>query len=401
MDPELKALMEKIQSEWAGFKSENDRRLKEVEKVGRADPLTEEKITKHSLAIGELEKEIKDLTLKTQRPGAGSQVDEQKEASAAHRKAFGFFVRKGKEEGLEELQQKAMSLTAGEGGYTIPQDLDTIIGQQERAMSPMLQEIGILQVGTETYEEPVSDGMAVSAWAAETGARAASTAPTFVKFTPSYGEAWANPQVTQRMLDDAKFDVETFLANDIGQSFGIAIDTAVISGTGTNQPKGVTAYTLAATSDATRAYGTIERVHSGGAGTFTADNLISLAYTLRPAYRLNAKWAAAPLTLATIRKFKDVTSGQYLWAPGIGPGQPGTLLGYPVIEDENVPAVAASAYSVLFADWKRAYRLVEVHGTQMLRDPYSAKPYVHFYCTKRVGGGVRDTRAIKALYLAV
>lgn len=392
---------EQLLKEWSDFRSENDRRLKEIEAKGSADPLTEEKIDKHSIAIGNLEKLVRELETKANRPGFGGEADAQKTAHAEHRKAFGHFIRKGREEGLEGLQQKAMSLTAGEGGYTIPQDLDTLIGQQERAMSPMLQEIGMLQVSTETYEEPVADGMSASAWAAETGARAASTAPTFVKFTPSYGEAWANPQVTQRMLDDAKFDVEGFLASDIGQSFGIAIDTAIIAGTGTNQPKGVTAYTLAATADASRAYGTIERVHSGNAGDFDADDLISLAYTLRPAYRLNAKWAAAPLTLSKIRKFKDVTSGQYLWAPGIGPGQPGTLLGYPVIEDENVPAVAASAYSVMFADWKRAYRLVEVHGTRMLRDPYSAKPYVHFYCTKRVGGGVRDTRAIKALYLAV
>ncbi len=396
---ELKKMLELLQKEWHEFKSQNDLRLKEIETKGKADPLTEGKVQKHSEAIGSLEKQIRELETKANSLG-GTATPAPTDAQN-HAKAFSKFIRKGVEDGLVELQQKAMSLTAGEGGYTIPQDLDATIGKMERQFAPMIAEVSSVDVSSETYEEPVVDGMSVSAWAAETGARAASTAPTFVKWTPQYGEAWANPQVTQRMLDDAKFNVEQFLAEDIGQSFGIAIDTAILSASGTNQPKGILAHTPEATADSSRAYGVIERVHSGSAGDFDADDLIGLAYTLRPGYRMNAKWAAAPLTLAKIRKFKDVTSGQYLWAPGIGPGQPGTLLGYPVIEDENVPAVAASAYSVLFGDFKRGYRLVNVIGTSMLRDPYSAKPYVHFYTRKRVGGGVRDTRAIKALYLAV
>jgi HK97 family phage major capsid protein len=396
---ELKKMLELLQKEWHEFKSQNDLRLKEIETKGKADPLTQEKVDKHALAIGGLEKSIHELETKANSLGATRQ--DEPTASQLHSKAFRAFIRKGTEDGLEALQQKAMSLTAGEGGYTIPQDLDAVIGKMERQWAPMVNEVSTINVSTETYEEPVVDGMSVSAWAAETGARAASTAPTFVKWTPQYGEAWANPQVTQRMLDDAKFDIEAFLAEDIGQSFGIAIDTAVLSAAGTNQPKGILAHTPAATADSSRAYGSIERVHSGTAGDFTANNLITLAYTLRPGYRLGAKWAAAPLTWAKIRQFKDATSGQYLWQPGLGGGNPAQLLGYGCIEDENVPAVAASAYSVLFGDFKRGYRLVNVVGTSMLRDPYSAKPYVHFYTRKRVGGGVRDTRAIKALYLAV
>ena len=390
---ELKKLLEKLQNEWHEFKNEADRVR------GKQDLESKEKMERHSLAISALEKQIREVETRANALGAQGAAEEP--VSKLHGKAFGKWLRKGSDEGLADLQQKAMSLTAGEGGYTIPQDLDAAIGKMERQYAPMLAEVSIIDASTETYEEPVVDGMSVSAWAAETGARAASTAPTFVKFTPTYGEAWANPQVTQRMLEDAKFDVEAFLAEDIGQSFGIAIDTAILSNASSNQPKGILAYTLAATADSSRAYGTIERIHSGTSGDFTANNLITLAYTLRAGYRMNAKWAMAPLTIAKVRQFKDATSGQYLWQPGLGGGNPSTLLGYPVIEDENVPAVAASAYSVLFGDFKRAYRLVNVVGTTMLRDPYSAKPYVHFYTRKRVGGGVRDTRAIKALYLAV
>jgi HK97 family phage major capsid protein len=364
---DVKESHEKILSVFEQFKQANDARIAEVEKKGHADPLLVAKVDKANAEIGRLEAErvklealVRELETKSARiqaAGAGTELDP---AVVEHRKAFGAWMRKGVDAGLAELQEKAMSLTAGEGGYTVPQEMSGRIGVMERTAAPMLAEVETIPVSSDNYEEPIEDGESASGWVGDTDARTETTAPTFVQFKPSMGEVYANPKVSQRMLDDARWNIEAWLATRYGEKFGRDIDTAIVSGNGTTKPKGILAYTLAATGDASRAYGTIERLHSGTSGDFTANNVISLAYLLRPGYRQGAKFAAAALTWAKIRQFKDATSGQYLWQPGLAGGQPATLLGYPVIEDENVPAVAASAYALLFGNFKRAYTLVEV-----------------------------------------
>lgn len=397
---EVKEIAEQIKASFEQFKSENDRRLKEIEKNGRADPLTEEKINKHSDAIGALQKQLDDVQKKAQRIGSGS-VSEADEAKATHRKAYGEFLRKGKHEGaaLRELEMKALQTTVEvDGGYAIPEELERNIGTMERQLSPLEAEVSSITVGAETYEKLLADGMAASGWVGEAAARPDTASPTLASFKPLYGEAYAKPKATQKMLDDAFFDVEAWLAEEISQKFAQDIDAAIASGDGVNKPKGVLAYPLEATGDATRAYGTIEKKHSGVAGDFTSDNLIDLVHLLRPGYRQGAKFAMAGTTVAKIRKMKD-SSGNYLWAPGLV-GQPSQVLGFQIVEDENIPIVAAASNSVLFGNLKRAFKLVNLRGVRILRDPFTDKPYVVFYATKRVGGGVEDTRAVKVLHLA-
>ncbi|MNP25035.1 Phage capsid family protein [compost metagenome] len=158
---------------------------------------------------------------------------------------------------------------------------------------------------------------------------------------------------------------------------------------------------MAVTDDKTRAFGTIQNVKSGTSADFDADDLIKLLYTLKKGYRANASWMMPTMTLFKARTFKEAASGAYIWQPGLQAGQPSSLLGYAIAENEDMPAVAADANAVAFGDFKRAYTIVDRLGTRVLRDPYTNKPNVGFYTTKRVGGMLTDSRAVKVLTLSV
>jgi HK97 family phage major capsid protein len=396
---EVKELLEKLQAEWSNFKAENDRRLKEIEKTGSADPLTDEKIKKHSEAVGQLQKQVDELTAKLSRPGMEFPTTES-ELVKEHKTAFRRWISKGKDEGLADLQTKTMRVSVdADGGYAVPEALDRTIGDMERAAAPMEAEVTIIQAGSETYEKLFRDGMAGSGWVGEEDARPATASPTLASFKPLYGEVYAMPEATQKLLDDAFFDVEAWIADEIAQKFSADIDLAIISGNGTNKPKGILSYTLATTADASRAYGTIQRVQSGVNADFDGDDILSLIYALRPQYRQGAKFLMETSIITKIRQIKD-TNGNYIWAPGFNEAQPAGVFNYGIIEDPNMPVAGAASNSIIFGNFKRAYKLVVIKGIRVLRDPYTNKPYVRFYTTKRVGGGVEDTRALKFLQLA-
>jgi HK97 family phage major capsid protein len=105
------------------------------------------------------------------------------------------------------------------------------------------------------------------------------------------------------------------------------------------------------------------------------------------------------LTLATIRKFKD-GDGVYIWRPGLDAGAPDTILGKPVEIDDNVDSIGAGKFPVFFGNFKRAYLIIDRLGTRVLRDPYTSKPFVLFYTTKRIGGGLVMPEAMKVLKIA-
>jgi HK97 family phage major capsid protein len=213
------------------------------------------------------------------------------------------------------------------------------------------------------------------------------------------GELYANPTASQAMLDDAQFDVEEWLAGEIAAEFAKAEGAAFVNGNGTNRPRGFLQAPVAATADATRAFGTLQYVASGAAGDFAAngaDRLIDLVQTLRAPYRQGASFVMNAATAARIRKFKT-SDGQFLWQPSLVTGTPATLLGYPVVEAEDMPDVAANSLSIAFGNFRAGYLIAERSETSILRDPYSNKPFVTFYATKRVGGCVANSEAIKLM----
>ena len=396
---QLKALVEKMNSEWLAFQTENNRRLKEVEAKGRADPLTEEKIEKHSKALGELQAQIDDLTVKLQRKGAGG--GEQPDAAAkAHSKAYDKFLRTGEVGALRELKAAAVSVGSdAEGGWLVPGQMDSVIEKYERDMTPMRQYARVITVLNEHYEKLVKQGEASSGWVGEQEARPDTNAPTWALLTPFFGEIYAKPKVTQKALDDAGINLEAELGEDVGVEFAEKENTAYTTGDGVKKPKGLLGYTMSLLADGSRALGQIQKLHSGSAGNFVADKLIALVYLLHEGYLANAAWMMNRSSLGAIRKLKD-GQNNYLWQPSLVPGVPEMLLGYPIRLNSGVPAPAADALAATFGDLRRAYQIVDVRGVRMLRDPYTDKPFVVFYSTKRTGGFVVNDRAVKVFALS-
>lgn len=311
------------------------------------------------------------------------------------------YLRKGLEAGLET---KAMSgASDGAGGYAVPEEIDQQIERTLAAISPIRAIANVVKVGSAGYRKLVTSGGTPSGWVAETGARAETDTPDFHEVAPPYGELYANPAASQAMLDDAAFDVEAWLAQEIAAEFARAEGAAFVNGNGTNKPKGFLAAANSDEADGVRDFGELQFLKTGVSGGFPASNpqdkLIDLVQALRAPYRQGAVFVMNSATAARIRKFKT-TDGAFIWQPGLAAGQPDTLLGYPVIEAEDMPDVAADALSIAFGNFKAGYLIAERGETQILRDPFTNKPFVHFYATRRVGGQVMNSEAIKLLKFA-
>jgi HK97 family phage major capsid protein len=271
------------------------------------------------------------------------------------------------------------------------------------AISPIRAIANVVKVGTSGYRKLITTGGTPSGWAGFEAARPETSTPTFAEVVPPSGDLYANPAASQHMLDDAAFDVERWLADEIATEFARAEGMAFVKGTGASQPLGFLSSPNAATADGARPMGTLQFVATGAIGAFPttnpADKLLDLVHALRSPYRQGAVFVMNSTTAAQIRKFKT-TDGAFLWQPGIASGQPATLLGYPLIEAEDMPDVTANSLSIAFGNFKAGYLIAERNATTVLRDPYTRKPYVHFYATKRVGGQVMNSEAIKLLKFA-
>jgi HK97 family phage major capsid protein len=279
----------------------------------------------------------------------------------------------------------------------IEQTIDRVLAK----VSPIRALATVQQIGSNVYRKPIGTTDAGTGWVAETDARPQTSTPTLAALDFPAMELYAMPAATQTLLDDAQVDIEQWLASEVQIVFAEQEGAAFIGGNGTTQPKGFLSYTVVA--DGSWSWGNIGYIPSGGAGTFASsdpsDALLDLAYAPRQAYRANATWVMNRKTEAAIRKFKD-DSGNYLWQPGVVAGLPATLFGFPVAVAEDMPDIAVNSYSIAFGDFARGYLVVDRVGIRTLRDPYSAKPYVLFYTTKRVGGGVQDFEAIKLMKFA-
>jgi len=311
------------------------------------------------------------------------------------------YLRRGQEVGLELKSLNAA--TGAAGGYAVPREIDALIDTALKAISPIRAIANVVRTGTAGYRKLVALGGMPSGWTGETGARAETGTPTFEEIAPPWGELYANPAASQAMLDDAAFDVEGWLADEIAQEFARAEGSAFVGGSGVNRPKGFLSYATSDAGDDTRPFGTLQYVRSGAAGAFASgspqDALIDLVQALKAPYRQGAAFVMNSATLARIRKFKTA-DGAFLWQPSMSAEQPATLLGYPVIEAEDMPDIAADSLSIAFGNFMRGYVIAERAETSLLRDPFSNKPFVHFYAVKRLGGAVTNSEAIKLMKFA-
>ena len=284
----------------------------------------------------------------------------------------------------------------------MPSETETEIGRRLSAASPIRAIAGLRQVSTSVYKKPFAISGAATGWVGETAARPETAAPALAELQFPAMELYAMPAATQALLDDAAVNLDQWIADEVQQAFADQESTAFVTGNGTNRPKGFLAYTNIA--DASWSWGNVGYIATGVAAAFPASNpsdkLIDLAYGLKSGYRQNANWVMNRKTQSVIRKFKDST-GDYLWQPAASADGKSTLLNFPITESEDMPDIATDTFSMAFGDFARGYLVVDRVGVRVLRDPYSSKPYVLFYTTKRVGGGIQNFEAIKLMKFGV
>lgn len=391
---EQKELWEKQAKAWEDFKSANESRLKAIEeKASTAD--VEVKLGRINDVLSEVAEQQKSLEAKMAR-GAAS-VDAQADE---HKEAFLAFVRKGDVSRIEGI--KGMRVSDNEnGGYLVPESVVGPIVQRIFDGSPMRQVANVVSITGSAIQGVVDYGQLEVEWVDEVTSSSDPTTPTLKQYRIPVHNQRSSPRVSQVMLEDAATNVESWLSQKIARDFALSESTAFITGSGAGRPRGITTYSTAATADGSRSWGVFEHVATGTSGGFGSnangtDKLTDLVYKLKAGYRANAAFMMSKATLGTLRTLKT-SGGDYVWSPSVQTGTPATLLGYPVIEAEDMPTLAANSLSVAFGDFKAGYMIVDRSGLSVLRDPYSNNPLVTFHAVRRIGGDAVDFDAIKFL----
>lgn len=442
---QLEETLTKMGKAWEEFKTTNNQVVDQAVKKGIADALAEAKLTNISKDMdalqtkaSELEKQVKldeshsaeierKLNLLTVAPGdkvtdkevefckkfnteirayhqekgRAPPVDVKVDEMRLYNKAHDKFLRYG-DRSLTNDEAKALQVGVDpDGGYLVPADLTGNLVQVLFDLSPIRQVATVQSIGSDRLDGPEDIGEASAGWVGEIQARPATNTPQVGKWEIVAQELYAAPAATQRVLDDAAIDVEAWLAGKVGDKMARMEGTAFVIGNGVTQPRGFTSYNTAATADNTRTWGVLEHVGTGNSGAFAADpaggdKLFDLEAAFRPGYLNGARFCTRRNVIAAIRKMK-ATTGNYLFQPGLTAGQPNALIGYPILMAEDMPTMAANSLSLALANFKLGYTIVDRLGVRTLRDPLTNKPYIIFYTTKRVGGGVLNFQAIKFL----
>lgn len=376
------------------FKFANDARLAALEK-GRGDVVLEEKVDRIDRALTEQKSLLERAALAGRRPGLGADP-----AVSEHKSAWNSYLRRGDVSALAQFESKALSIVGSpaggqDGGYVAPPELDRLIESRLKQVSPMREIATVRTTGANVFKKPISLTAAGAGWVAETGTRTQTSSPTLALLEFPTAELYANLAATQTLLDDSFVNLEDWIASEVEEAFAGQERAAFVSGDGDGEPKGFLDYDRVV--EASHVWGTIGIVKTGadaGFGTTPVDKLIDLIYAPKSQFRQNARFVLNRKTVSAVRKLKD-GDDRYIWEPNDSGGS--SLLGYPITEIEDMPDIAADAPAIAFGDFARGYLIVDRAGVRVLRDPYSAKPYVLFYVTKRVGGGVQNFDAIKAL----
>ncbi len=320
------------------------------------------------------------------------------QTEAPHQKAFNAYLRSGDDDGLRglELEGKAMSTAvASDGGYLVDPQTAAQIRSVLESTASIRAIANVVNVEATSFDVLVDHTDVGAGWATETAATTETGTPVIDRITIPLHELSALPKASQRLLDDSAFDIESWLAGRIADKFSRAEAAAFINGDGVDKPKGIMAHSTVDNDVWT--WGNIGYVPTGVVGDFNGgEAIIDLVYALGAQYRANATFVMNSKTAGAVRKLKDL-DGRFLWSDGLAAGEPARLLGYPVLIAEDMPDVASGADAVAFGDFGAGYTVAERPDLRVLRDPFSAKPHVLFYATKRVGGDVSDFAAIKLL----
>lgn len=392
---EIKETLDLLGRSFAEFQSANDERLRLLEQSQR-DGLLEAKVDRLNGVVEEASQKMQTLWRRQQRPllGATLERDEENLRSPAAQ-AYGHFLRKGI---ADPLFQKALSSTTGEGGgYLIPTPHGTHIVSLMNETSPMRCLASVATIAGDTFELLISPKDGEVGWVQETAERPHTETSELMRLRIPVHEIYARPQVSQKLLDDSSVDIESWLGTRIAHRMGVVENTAFLKGDGEGKPKGLLTYPL--TPLAQGEWGKFETLFSDD-GRFRADTLFDFLHKVPSELLSGSSWLLSSSMLAEIRKVKNA-QGTYLWQPGLGGAVSNTLLGYPVVLSEDMPQLREgfTGIGLVFGNFKSAYQIVDRAGLHILRDPYSAKPYVEFYATKRVGGDVINFQALRFLHL--
>lgn len=431
---EIKRLLDDQGKAWKAFRETNEALLK-AKADGKAVADLEAKldaVSKDMDQLAEVKKQFDDLMIKMARPGGLGGDPKEAATQAAELKGFNVSLRaeyqsKGKAfpgeltqevyaqyksgffkvvsgvtiDALSSDERKALSAGSDpDGGYMLPHSTQGRMVTKLYEQSIMRQIADVQTISTEKIEGIVDDDEADAGWVSELGTRTETDTPKVRKWEIVAHEMYAAPKISQKLIDDAATDVEGWLAGKVADKFGRVEGLAHWRGTGVGQARGLCAYPTAATSDDTRAWGAFEHVLSGANGAFHTtqfDPLQDIQGALKDHFLQNAIWVMRREVRTAARKLKESTTNRYLWEPGMQVGAPERLNGYPVRVDQYMPALATGSLSLAFGDFRQAYTIVDRLGVRTLRDPYTAKPYVVFYSTKRSGGGAMNFEAVKFL----
>ena len=390
-----------LQKAFSEFKAENDTRLK-----GKADVVTDEKVERINAEVGKLQAAIDEMNtrLAAAQAGAGTQEPVSPE-DRAYASDFKEWFKSGEKDSAVRAAQRTgirAAMSAGspaDGGYVAPVEWDRQITGKLKIVSPFRQYATVQSITGQGYTHLYNDRAVGSGWVGETAARPATSTPQLAPLDFRTGQLYAFPFATQDLLDDALINIEEWLGGEVETEFARQEGIAFASGDGVNKPYGILTYVTGGTNAARHPWGAIPTVNTGDATKLTLDGFIDLIYNLPAAFQGNAKLFMNRQSVATARKIKDAAGG-YLWQPSVEAGQPATLAGAPIVDLPDMGNVAANAIVALYGDMAATYVVVDRIGIRVLRDAYTNKPFVGFYTTKRVGGGVKTPEPMRALKVA-
>jgi HK97 family phage major capsid protein len=384
---EFRSAIENVNRAFAQYKESNDKALAELKANGHVSADAQAKLDRIDTDVSEIQAAIDKMAIQMAGGlGAGGSGVKDKEYSDAFRAHF----IKG------DVQASLNKGAAEEGGYLTPTEWDRTITNKLILVSPMRQICRVVPTGRASYSKLFNMRGTSSGWVGEEDERPNTGTAQFKSLTFAVGEIYANPAATQAMLDDGFIDVEAWLAEEVQTEFAKQEGVAFLTGNSDKMPSGLLTYIVGGANAAKHPLGAIATVDSGAANDVTADGVFDLVYELPAVYTANARFAMNRNAQRQIRKLKD-NIGNYLWQPSLVAGQPATLAGYAITELPDMPDVAAGSTPLLYGDFNQTYLINDRVGVRVLRDPYTNKPFVSFYTTKRVGGGLLNPETMKAM----
>jgi HK97 family phage major capsid protein len=415
---ELKKLFGEMQTALVDYRTKNDQRIAQLEsKAGAADPVTVEGMKKAGDAIAKLEAKQTEIVAALNARANERKGDETPKELVEHKAAFQAWARSGgRDEGLagklraaesKAIEAKAMSVGSNpDGGFLVPVDTNGRLVKKVYETSMMRQVCSVQTISSDKLEGTYDLDEGSAAWEDEQGTGATDGAtPTVGKWTIQTHVLKSRVRATQQLLDDAVFDVEAWLADKNAGKQERTEAAAFLSGNGVGKPRGILTYPSGT------AHKQIEQVLSGTSAKLqkadlsdSADFFLRIIYALKAPYLSGSSWGLSREGRLNARLIKN-TQGNYVWVDQFNGGQgtqtqPATLFGFPVTIMDDLPAFAANSLSILFGNFREAYQIVDRAGIRVLRDPYTAEPFVKFITSRRVGGDVVNFEAIKIGKLA-